>query len=135
MSRLHNIILASAGIPGAFPYRDIDGTMYVDGGVTANIIYGGRLRSDESIPALWQQLYPNDPIPPIRYWVLFNNKLRTLPKIVPARWPTIVTRSIETSIRSSTLTSIRHLYAMFWLPLNEGLGTWIPGCAQVIRSQ
>jgi hypothetical protein len=112
MSRLHNIILASAGIPGAFPYRDIDGTMYVDGGVTANIIYGGRLRSDESIPALWQQLYPNDPIPPIRYWVLFNNKLRTLPKIVPARWPTIVTRSIETSIRSSTLTSIRHLYAM-----------------------
>lgn len=112
MQRMHDIILASAGIPGAFPYREIDGTMYVDGGVTANIIYGGRLRQDESMPAIWKQNYPNDPVPTVRYWVLFNNKLRTQPRVVPARWPAIVTRSIETSIRSSTLTAIRHLYAM-----------------------
>jgi hypothetical protein len=112
MSRLHDIILASAGIPGAFPYREIDGTMYVDGGVTANLIYGGRLREEESMPAIWKSMYPNDPVPKVRYWVIFNNKLRTLPRVVSARWPAIVTRSIETSIRSSTITSIRHLMAM-----------------------
>lgn len=112
MSRLHDIVLASAGIPGAFPYREIDGTMYVDGGVTANLIYGGRLRENESIPAIWKAMYPNEPVPKVRYWVIFNNKLRTLPCVVSARWPAIVTRSIETSIRSSTITSIRHLMAM-----------------------
>jgi hypothetical protein len=112
MSRLHNIMLASAGIPGAFPYREIDGTMYVDGGVTANILYGGRLGEEDSLPAVWQQLYPNVPIPKIRYWVIFNNQLHTPPMVVPARWPAIVTRSLELATRSSTLTALRHLYAM-----------------------
>src|SRR5262249_25426601 len=42
LDRIHNIMLASAGIPGAFPFRIIDGELYVDGGVTGNIIYGGR---------------------------------------------------------------------------------------------
>src|SRR5499426_4566743 len=34
LERIHNIMLASAGIPGAFPFRIIDGELYVDGGVT-----------------------------------------------------------------------------------------------------
>lgn len=48
LSRIHSVMLASAGIPGAFPYREIDGEMYVDGGVTGNIIYGGRLSEEDS---------------------------------------------------------------------------------------
>jgi hypothetical protein len=43
LERIHNIMLASAGIPGAFPFRIIDQELYVDGGVTGNILYGGRL--------------------------------------------------------------------------------------------
>ena len=42
LDRVHSIMLASAGIPGAFPFRMIDNDLYVDGGVTGNIIYGGR---------------------------------------------------------------------------------------------
>ena len=38
LDRIHNIMLASAGIPGAFPFRMIDNELYVDGGVTGNII-------------------------------------------------------------------------------------------------
>jgi predicted acylesterase/phospholipase RssA len=34
-------MLASACIPGAFPFRIIDQELYVDGGVTRNILYGG----------------------------------------------------------------------------------------------
>jgi hypothetical protein len=43
VDRIHNIMLASAGIPRAFPFRMIDEELYVDGGVTRNIIYGGRI--------------------------------------------------------------------------------------------
>jgi hypothetical protein len=112
LERLHSIMLASAGIPGAFPYREIDGMMLVDGGVTGNIIYGGRLGEEDSLPALWQQRYPGAAIPKIRYWVIFNNQLRAQPMVVPAKWPAIVTRALELSTRSATLTAMRHLHAM-----------------------
>ena len=32
VDRIHNVMLASAGIPGAFPFRIIDDQLYVDGG-------------------------------------------------------------------------------------------------------
>ncbi len=112
LDRLHSVMLASAGIPGAFPYREIDGQMFVDGGVTANIIYGGRLGEEDSLPAIWQRLYPGEAIPTIRFWIIFNNKLRATPTVVEPRWPAIVTRSLELSTRSATITAIRHLHAM-----------------------
>ena len=112
MSRLHNIMLASAGIPGVLPYREIDGEMYVDGGVTGNIIYGGRLLEEDSLIAIWQELYPTAPVPKFRYWVIFNNQLRKPPSVVPARWPEILTRSLEQASRSFSITAIRHLHAM-----------------------
>jgi hypothetical protein len=111
LTRLHNIILASAGIPGAFPYREIDGDMYVDGAVTANILYAGRLGEEDTLPAIWQQKYPGVPIPKIRYWVIFNNQLHTPPAVVRARWFDIITRSIDQASRSATLTKLRHLQA------------------------
>jgi predicted acylesterase/phospholipase RssA len=112
LRRLHRIMLASAGIPGAFPYREIDGEMYVDGGVTSNIIYGGRMAEDDTLTAVWQQRYPDVPIPKSRYWVIFNNQLRTLPATVEPKWPAIVTRSLELATRSATVTAMRHLHAM-----------------------
>jgi len=35
LERFQDILLASAGIPGAFPYREVDGAMLVDGFLTA----------------------------------------------------------------------------------------------------
>jgi hypothetical protein len=112
LSRMHNIMLASAGIPGAFPYREIEGEMYVDGAVTANIIYGGRVGEEDSLPAVWQRLYPDLPIPRLRYWVVFNNQLHAPPTVVRARWFDIITRSMEQATRSGSLMDIRHLFAM-----------------------
>jgi hypothetical protein len=111
-SRVHNIMLASAGIPAAFPHREIDGQMYVDGGVTGNIIYGGQMQEEESLAARWQALYPGLPIPKMRFWVIFNNQVRMAPAVVRARWPDIIARSMELSSRSATLTALRHLHAM-----------------------
>ncbi|MFZ4575088.1 MAG: hypothetical protein ACOYN0_11865, partial [Phycisphaerales bacterium] len=35
----------------------------------------------------------------------------TLPEVVPGRWMSIVQRSLEVSVRESTLTAIRHLHS------------------------
>ena len=112
LDRIHNIMLASAGIPGAFPFRIIDGELYVDGGVTGNIIYGGRIAEEDSLPALWQKAYPNLPIPKFRFWVIFNNQFRPVPTVVAPNWPAVIQRSLETSTRAATATAIRHLFAM-----------------------
>jgi hypothetical protein len=112
LERIHNIMLASAGIPGAFPFRIIDGELYVDGGVTGNIIYGGRIAEEDSLPALWQKAYPNLPIPKFRFWVIFNNQFRPVPVVVAPNWVAVIQRSLETSTRAATATAIRHLFAM-----------------------
>lgn len=108
--RFHNILLASSGIPGAFPYREIDGAMYVDGAVTANVLFGGRVPEERRIPAVWQQLYPDTPVPKMRYWIIFNNQIRPPPMVVNARWYDIIMRSVEVSARSSSLNSMRQLF-------------------------
>jgi hypothetical protein len=112
LDRIHNIMLASAGIPGAFPFRIIDGELYVDGGVTGNIIYGGRIAEEDSLPALWQKAYPNLPVPKFRFWVIFNNQFRPLPAVVAPNWVAVIQRSLETSTRAATATAVRHLFAM-----------------------
>jgi len=111
LDRVHRILLASAGIPGVFPFREIDGLMYVDGGVTGNILYGGRLREEQSLPAAWAATYPTLPIPKVRIWVILNNQLRPQPQVTAPTWPAVVTRSLSLGTRAATLTSIRHLFA------------------------
>ena len=110
--RIRNVLLASAGIPGAFPYRIIDNEMYVDGGVTGNIIYGGRVAEEDTIAAQWRQVYPDIPIPKVRFWIVFNNQFRPPPKVTEPDWIDVVLRSMETGSRAATMTAIRHLVTM-----------------------
>lgn len=112
LDRIHNIMLASAGIPGAFPFRVIDEELYVDGGVTGNIIYGGRVGEEDTLPAQWQAHHADRPIPKFRFWVIFNNQIRPLPQVTAPNWPAVITRSLEMGTRAATITSLRHLHAM-----------------------
>jgi len=107
--RVMDILLASAGIPAAFPFRIIDGTMYVDGGITGNILYGGRTKEDQSFHATWKRLYPDRPMPKIRYWVIFNNQIVPPPQVTERNWPAVLSRATVMGTRSATLTSLRHL--------------------------
>src|SRR5262245_32637513 len=111
LDRIHKVMLASAGIPGAFPFRIIDDQLYVDGGVTGNIIYGGRIGEEDSLPAQWQKAYPNLPIPKFRFWVIFNNQFRPVPQVTAPNWVAVIQRSLETSTRAATATAVRHLFA------------------------
>ena len=110
--RVYRILLASSAIPGAFPPREIDGSLYVDGAMTGNILYGGEISSEESFTAVWSRLYPGTPVPLVRYWVIFNNQFRPPPEVVQPNWKTVLPRSVDLSSRSATVNGIRHLFAL-----------------------
>ncbi|MFM1822044.1 MAG: hypothetical protein RI967_310, partial [Planctomycetota bacterium] len=111
LARFHDIMLASAGIPGVFPPRLIDGTLYADGGVTSNILYGAATRREDTLAFRYRRAFPAAPPLKVRYWVIFNNQAKTPAKTVQPGWLDVVGRSIEVAIRASTLTALRHLYA------------------------
>jgi hypothetical protein len=146
VDRVHRVLLASSGIPGAFPYREIDGEMYVDGGVTGNILYGGRLSEKETLAAVWSTRYPDIPMPTTRYWVIFNNQFLPPPQVTAPNWPAVVSRSLEMGTRASTLTALRHLYTIAEIArLKHGVtieirvvaipGDWVPPEPGVFKEQ
>ena len=112
LERIHNIVLASAGIPAAFPFRMIDEGLHVDGGVTGNIIYGGQAPEEDMPPGIWQATYPGLPISRRRFWVIFNNQFRPPPLLTQPKWTAVIQRSLETGTRASTTTALRHLFSM-----------------------
>ena len=109
---VRTILLASAGIPAVFPARGIGDYLYVDGAITGNILYGGRAREEDSLPALWRAKHPGAPMPRLRYWIIFNNQYRFPPQVTQERWPDIMSRATIMATQTSTLNSIRHLFAM-----------------------
>jgi hypothetical protein len=109
--RVRRILLASAGIPGAFPPREIGSYLYVDGAITGNIMYGGRVREEDTLPALWAAKHAGRPMPLMRYWVIFNNQFRFPPQVTRMRWPDIISRATIMSTQTSTVNSMRHLFA------------------------
>ena len=88
------------------------GGLYVESGVTGNIIYCGRGGEENTVPAIWQKAYPNLLIPKIHMWVIFNNRFQPLPGVTPPNWPAVIQRSLETSTRAATATAERHLFAI-----------------------
>jgi hypothetical protein len=111
MDHVHRILMASAGIPGVFPAQGIDGSLYVDGAITGNILYGARAKDDATLAALWKAKHPNQQMPRIRYWIIFNNQLRFPPQVTQPRWPDIMNRAMIMATQTSTISSMRHLYA------------------------
>ena len=109
---VYQVLLASAGIPAVFPARGIGEYLYVDGAITGNILYGGRAAEADSFPARWRERNEKLPMPRLRYWVIFNNQFRFPPEIVQERWPAIMSRATIMSTQTSTVNSMRHLFAM-----------------------
>jgi hypothetical protein len=110
--RVHDVLLASAGIPAIFPARTIGEYLYVDGAITGNILYGGRARERDSFFARWRSAYPGTPPPRLRYWVIFNNQIRFPPQVTAERWPDIMSRATIMGTQTSTLNSLRHLFTL-----------------------
>lgn len=109
--RLRRILLASAAIPVAFPPIEIDGSLYADGGVTANVFARLEPRTPGSFPHTLEKEHPGTPLPKIRYWVIVNNSLAQPPATVQAKWTEVLAPALATSIRSATIAEIRWLAA------------------------
>ena len=117
------ILLASSAIPGLFPPREIDGSLYVDGGVVGNFYSGGRpSKADFTFGGIWKRKHPGLPIPKTRYWVILNGNLREAPKTSSGSWPGIVARSLAVSVGSSEVVALRELYALAELTRQRGQG-------------
>jgi hypothetical protein len=111
LSHVHTILLASAGIPGIFPARGIEHYLYVGGAITGNILYGGRMRDDQTLAALWQAKHSGVPVPRTRFWIIFNNQFRFPPQVTQERWPDIMNRAMIMATQTSTVSAMRHLFA------------------------
>ena len=110
--RVRRILLASAGIPGAFPARGIGEYLYVDGAITGNILFVARAQEEERLLARWKEKHPTVPPPRFRYWVIFNNQFRFPPQVTQENWPDIMNRATIMATQTSTVNSMRHLFAM-----------------------
>jgi hypothetical protein len=109
--RVQRIMMASAAIPAVFPPVEIDGSLYADGGVTANVFVRLDPHTPDAFLQQWWKRHPGVPVPRVRYWVIVNNQLRQTPKTVQPKWPGIVEPSLSTAIRSATIAEIRWLAA------------------------
>jgi len=108
-ARVHRILLASAGIPAVFPAREIGANLYVDGAITGNILYGARVPEEQSVVARWRAKHAREPLPRVRYWVIFNNQFLFPPQVTQQRWPDIMSRATIMSTQTSTVAAMRHL--------------------------
>jgi hypothetical protein len=109
--RVQSILLASAGIPAVFPAREIGTFLYVDGAITGNILYGGRIEEQDSLAVLWRKRNPSAPLPKLRYWVIFNNQFRFPPQVTAQKWPDIMSRATIMATQTGTVSAMRHLFA------------------------
>jgi predicted acylesterase/phospholipase RssA len=109
--RVQSILLASAGIPAVFPAREIGTFLYVDGAITGNILYGGRIEEQDSLAVLWRKRNPGAPLPKLRYWVIFNNQFRFPPQVTAQKWPDIMSRATIMATQTGTVSAMRHLFA------------------------
>jgi hypothetical protein len=109
--RVQQILMASAAIPAVFPPVVIDGSVYADGGVTANVFLRLDPRSPDGILQRWRAEHPGRPLPKVRYWIIVNNQLDQTPHTVQLRWPSVISPSLATAIRSATMAEVRWLAA------------------------
>jgi predicted acylesterase/phospholipase RssA len=110
VKRVHDILMASAAIPGIFPPVLIDDTLYVDGGTTANVLLGANLRSEQSVLGAWRRTFPGRKLPRLRFWAIINNTLGDAPSIVRPNWPDVMRKSLVTLTRSATKSSLRSFF-------------------------
>lgn len=119
-SRVQDAMLASSAIPVAFPPREIEGNLYVDGGLTSNIFFSRGPNDPYSMTAVWKRKFPQAPLPPMRFWVIINNQASGIPQVTQPTWSGMAGVSISTAIRVSTLLSLQLLHAQTIYGRDEG---------------
>lgn len=108
---LHKRLLASSAIPVVFPPVEIDGFLYADGGVTANVLVRLQPHSPDGFLQTWRAKFPGRPFPRVRYWVLINNQIQPPASAVQEKWTEVMSPALAMSVRSGTMAETRWLAA------------------------
>jgi predicted acylesterase/phospholipase RssA len=111
-------LMASSAIPAVFPPVEMDGSLFVDGGATANIWAVRDQSQPHSVLQRWLKANPGKKPPKIRIWVIVNNQL--FPKNGDAKreWIDLAGRGVSIMLRSTMLKDL-HLTAYAALEVDE----------------
>ena len=106
--RISTLLAASSAIPGVFEPVEIDDLLFVDGAATMAIVGGLSDRrwlysSDSESSAS----HLGDVPVRIRVWVIVNQKLLPEPKLIKPSWANIMSRSVDTVLRTALLQTIQ----------------------------
>lgn len=122
IDHMARVLLASIAIPGAFPPVEIHGDLYVDGGVTMQVFLPGARKMVSGIAGPVEELRAKGVrIPEIRVWVIINNALAPEPASVDNRWYAILSRSLNTAIRTTAVLALRDLQMFCGLASSTGV--------------
>jgi len=111
LAPIHKRLLASSAIPVVFPPVEIDGFLYADGGVTANVLVRLQPHSPDGFLQTWKKKFPGRSLPKVRYWVILNNWMQPPASAVQQRWTEVMSPALAMSTRSGTLAEVRWLAA------------------------
>jgi predicted acylesterase/phospholipase RssA len=111
------IMLASASIPGIFPpvYFDVEAggkrfaEMHVDGGAISQVFLWG---ANVDLLSTGRQMGIDQPLAPVRLFVLRNGVLRPDWKPIDPSLTAIVSRSFDTLIKAQGIGDLFRLYSM-----------------------
>ena len=109
LRRSRKVLLASAAIPAAFPPVEIDGALFVDGGVSQQAFAGLDREQIESVVNRFTAAHPGASPPEIRFWMIVNTQLDLKPEVVPYEWLAGSGRSLDIMMRYAMRTTLRHL--------------------------
>jgi len=108
---IHKRLLASSAIPVVFPPVEIDGFLYADGGVTANVLVRLQPHAPNGFIQTWRAKYPGKALPRLRYWVIINNQMQPPGSTVQEKWTEVMSPALAMSVRSGTMAEVRWLAA------------------------
>ncbi|NBX26027.1 MAG: hypothetical protein EBQ99_08275, partial [Planctomycetes bacterium] len=100
-------LMASSAIPAAFPPVEIGGSLYVDGGATANIWAVRDQGQPDSVLQQWIKNNPGRTPPRVRIWVIINNQLFPEERNAKREWIDLASRGLSIMLRSTMLKDLR----------------------------
>jgi predicted acylesterase/phospholipase RssA len=100
-------LMASSAIPAAFPPVEMDGSLYVDGGATANIWAVRDQSHPNSVLQRWLKANPGKKPPVIRIWVIVNNQLFPQGSSAKREWIDLASRGLSIMLRATMLKDLR----------------------------
>ncbi len=100
-------LMASSAIPAVFPPVLMDGSLYVDGGATANIWAIRDQSHSNSVLQTWIRANPGKEPPTIRIWVIVNNQLFPRGSNARQEWIDLASRGLSIMLRSTMLKDMR----------------------------